>query len=225
MMTCNNINRSFVLGHRLRENIYFAPELYILMYSYSLATLIILCSAITGCLPTQDDTPLPRLYDSLEYRGNVSRLLGHGGKVVTVGSTSLATDIIWKDSSGNRRSLLELQGEVVVLNMWATWCPPCLEELPDLKAISEEYAPEGVHFIGIAIDRDHEPFKSVLDFGYLYDLHYQLILDSSATAYINYGGTGSIPMTYVIDREGFIQHIFPARVNKADLINAIESLL
>ncbi len=225
MMRCNTVRASFVLGQQTGRNIYLTPELYIKMYLYRPATFVLLCLVVTGCLPTQDDTPLPRLYDNLEYKDNVSRLLGHGGKTVTVGSKTLATDIIWKDSSGSDRSLLELQGDVIVLNMWATWCIPCLDELPYLKEISEEYAPQGVHMIGISIDRAKEPFKSVIDFGYLYDLHYQLVVDSSATAYINYGGTGTIPMTFVIDRQGYIQYIFPAKVKREDLIDAIESLL
>ena len=225
MIGCNTIEAPFVLNPLPRRNIYLTPELYMQMYSYRLVLFVILCTGISGCVPTPDDTPLPRLYDHLEYKDNVSRLLGHGGKTVTIGSSTQATDIVWKDSAGNKRSLLELQGDVVVLNMWATWCIPCLDELPYLKEISETYAPQGVHMLGISIDRVDEPFRSVFDFGYLYDLRYQLVVDSSATAYINYGGTGTIPMTIVIDRDGFVQYVFPAKVKKEDLIEAIESLL
>jgi len=180
---------------------------------------------ISGCVPTQEDTPVPRIYDSLEYKANVSRLLGDGGKNTEDQYGTIASDIIWKDSAGTERSLKALSGKVVVLNMWAAWCEPCREEMPDLQQLANDYKDNDVYVIGISIDRAREPFRSVLEFARDYSVNYQLILDSAATAYINYGGTGDIPKTYIIGRDGYIQYTFTGKATKSTLDEAIQSVL
>jgi thiol-disulfide isomerase/thioredoxin len=188
---------------------------------------VILLAGIFGCAPSpNENTPITRLYDTVSYLSNVSRLFGDGGNTVTDNIGTFASNLIWKDSSGAERSLDEFIGsEVIVLNMWATWCGPCREELPDLQEIADEYADDGVRVIGISIDRAREPFSSVYDFATYWNISYQLIVDSSAVAYMNYGGNGSIPRTYIIDRNGYIRYTVEGRATKEEFIEAIETLL
>ena len=61
-------------------------------------------------------------------------------------------DIYLPDVSGNQHSVSEWQGKILVINFWATWCPPCLKEIPEFMALQEQYADKGLQFIGIAID-------------------------------------------------------------------------
>jgi peroxiredoxin len=196
------------------------------MMLFRFSSIFIVCIALYGCVPSpEESTPLPRLYDTVEYKANVSRLFGDGGKTVIDNFGTRASDIVWKDASGTLHSLQELQGEVIVLNMWATWCVPCRRELPVFQDIADEYASSGVRMIGIAIDHVQEPFRLVSEFATDYDITFQLIVDSAATSYINYGGTGDIPRTYVIDRNGYIQHIFVGEAKKEQLVEVIEALL
>jgi thiol-disulfide isomerase/thioredoxin len=190
-----------------------------------LVTIVILTAALGGCIPTPEDAELPRIYDTLEYKLNVSRLFGDGGKLQTDANGTLASNIIWKDSTGVLRSLEEYQGNVIVLNMWASWCGPCRAELPDLQALADDYRTSGVRLVGVSIDRVQEPFRSVLEFAKDYDVTYQLIVDSAARAYLNYGGTGDIPRTYVIDRDGYLYHTFIGQVDREQLEEAIQAIL
>jgi thiol-disulfide isomerase/thioredoxin len=197
------------------------------MYFLRICCIFFLCEAMSGCLPSSegDDFSLPRIYDTVGFKANVSRLFGDGGKTVKDNTGTLASNIIWKDSLGATHSLKELGGEVIVLNMWASWCGPCRDEMPALQEIANEYTSSGLRMIGISIDRAHEPFRSVLEFAKDYGVNYQLIVDSTATAYINYGGNGDIPWTYIIDRDGYIQYSFHGQASKEQLIEAIETLL
>src|SRR5690242_21114565 len=55
---------------------------------------------------------------------------------------------------GGKASLRDFQGQVVVLNFWATWCPPCVEETPSLEKFAEQMRPQGVAVIGVSVDQD-----------------------------------------------------------------------
>lgn len=196
-----------------------------MVMTFTRAILLAGLAVLSGCLPTQEDTPLPRVYDSLEFKSNVSRLLGNGGKNVEDMYGIIASNIVWKDSAGNERSLQELSGKVIVLNMWAAWCGPCREEMPDLEQVSREYSADDVAVIGVSIDRAREPFRTVVEFAKDYSISYQLILDSAATSYLNYGGTADIPITFIIGRDGYIQYKFVGKATKSKLDEAIQSVL
>src|SRR5947209_738940 len=68
--------------------------------------------------------------------------------------TKPAPDFELKGIDGKTYKLSEFRGKVVVLNFWATWCPPCRKELPEYAEIQKEYADQGVQFIGIAVDEE-----------------------------------------------------------------------
>ena len=68
-----------------------------------------------------------------------------------ISPTSLP-DINFPDVSGNFHSISEWRGKILIINFWATWCPPCLKEIPEFIALQEQYSDIGLQFIGIAID-------------------------------------------------------------------------
>ena len=156
-----------------------------------------------GC-SSNDITPVAPI-----YQNNISTLYGNGGKITTdsVGN-KVASDIQWKDSTGVLHSLKELKGSVVVLNFWATWCVYCNQEMPELIEISNEMKSKGVQVIGVSVDRSSSVFDLVKNYVVSKGIGFQIILDPSSTTYLNYGGDGSIPWTFVIDRQGHIAHTF-----------------
>lgn len=107
------------------------------------------------------------------------------------------------DIEGEQRDITEWQGKVVVLNFWATWCPPCRRELPTFKALQNEYGAQGVQFVGISLDRD----ELVRDYARIEELNYpQLVGPSKALELSQLLGNkiGALPFTVVVDREGRI---------------------
>src|SRR5881296_4327611 len=65
--------------------------------------------------------------------------------------------------AGKPAHLTDLKGKVVVLNFWATWCPPCVEETPALNRFAAEYADKGVVVLGVSVDRDEKAYRKFLD--------------------------------------------------------------
>ena len=64
-------------------------------------------------------------------------------------------DSHFADYQGRQQSLAQWQGKILVVNFWATWCPPCREEMPYFSRLNEKYAPDGVQFVGISADPAH----------------------------------------------------------------------
>ena len=106
------------------------------------------------------------------------------------------------DTSGKEISLASLKGQIVLLDFWASWCAPCLEELPTLKGIADEYAKDGVVVIGIDLDRSEESFTQAVA---NYDLSYRQIYDGPDGPISDLYRISGIPMLYLIDQEGIIR--------------------
>jgi peroxiredoxin len=100
--------------------------------------------------------------------------------------------------------LNEYVGQVVVLNTWATWCPPCRAEMPDLEAFHQLYQDEGLTLIGINIG---ETVDKVRAFIQSYQLSFQVWLDPDERS-LRAFNTISLPSTFVIDRAGQVRLIW-----------------
>ena len=102
--------------------------------------------------------------------------------------------------SGLDGSVLEtgsLAGKVLVLNVWATWCPPCVEEMPSIQRLYEQLGPKGLRVVAVSID-DADADK-VLDWARERELTFDLLHDRSAAIERTYQTTG-VPESFVIDR-------------------------
>jgi thiol-disulfide isomerase/thioredoxin len=98
--------------------------------------------------------------------------------------------------------LSKLRGHVVLLNLWASWCPPCVEELPSLLALQHEMP--NIVVVAISIDQDQDAYRS-----FLARNHVDLLTIRDPSARINaLYGTVQIPETYVIDRNGILRRKF-----------------
>ena len=115
---------------------------------------------------------------------------------------SPAPDFTLTGLDGEPFTLSEHRGEVVVLNFWATWCLPCLAEIPALEALHQELGGEGVRIVGISQDTggadEIRPFAAELD------VTYPLLPDPAFTVAARYGSGSVLPTTIFVDREGRI---------------------
>lgn len=110
-----------------------------------------------------------------------------------------ATDLL----SGREFSLSDLRGQVVVLNYWATWCPPCRKEIPDLVRLQQDYAGQ-VMVIGVSVDKEGPAV--VTRFAQERGVNYPVILPEDP-ALLSMGSVRSLPTTFIIDREGNIKKV------------------
>jgi cytochrome c biogenesis protein CcmG/thiol:disulfide interchange protein DsbE len=118
----------------------------------------------------------------------------------------IAPDFTLKDLRGRNVSLSEYRGHVVILDFWATWCPPCNETIPELVSLEEKYGGKGVVVLGIAIDDGHSNAATLSAFSKEHKMNYSVLLGSDAVEGIY--NIRSIPTLFLLDRKGKIQHLY-----------------
>lgn len=129
-----------------------------------------------------------------------------------------------KDLDGKLRSASEWDGKVIVLNFWATWCPPCRREMPAFIEFQEAYEKKGVTFIGIALDEKN----AVVDFTDSLGINYPILIAEQEGIQLaqQYGNRLNVlPFTVVIDRRGNIVERFSREVTYKDIETLVTPLL
>lgn len=126
-------------------------------------------------------------------------------KKVTVGNAALEFSL--PDLQG--KSQILPKGDVILLNFWATWCPPCRQEMPSMVELSKKYAAKGLKVVAVSVDRDAKALKN---FVAEYKLPFLVLHDIDSAVAQSYG-VYRYPETFLIDRNGHVQ---------AHLIGAIE---
>lgn len=126
-------------------------------------------------------------------------------RVLVIIALSLMTTSVWAfsftDTKGHTQSLDAYKGKWVLVNFWATWCPPCLEEIPDLIALHDKYSKTKLAVIGIAMD--YRDPKQVTEFADSMFISYPIVLgDANIAAQI--GEVQGLPTSYLFNPEGKI---------------------
>ena len=117
-------------------------------------------------------------------------------RVINAGDTAPDFSIVTEHGRTVTRS--NFGGKLLVLNFWASWCPPCISELPSLNQFAQEYASKGVVVLGISIDKNEKLYKNFLA---QRQVAFETARDPETDISTSYG-TFQIPETYLIDRNG-----------------------
>ena len=141
--------------------------------------------------------------------------------LISVGDT--APDFSITADNGQTISVGNFGGKVLVLNFWATWCPPCIQELPSLNAFSRRFAGQGVVVLGISVDKDQKAYR---DFLARAKVSFLTARDPEQNINRDYG-TLQFPETYIIDRSGKVVQKVINATNWMDekMVNYVQSLL
>jgi thiol-disulfide isomerase/thioredoxin len=128
------------------------------------------------------------------------------------------------DLSGVAQDLKTYSGRFVVVNFWATWCVPCKEEMPDLSAIQNDYAPLGVQVIGATADAEKDKAK-VLKFVRDVKINFPVWLNVTNDQMLNFGVGKVLPATAIVNREGKIVWRKIGKIDAAELRKELDKLL
>ncbi len=121
---------------------------------------------------------------------------------------SNAPDFTVKDSQ-NKITLSQYRGQVVVLNFWATWCPPCVEEMPSLVEMQRRMKAKGVTVLAVSVDVDEGAYKQFVKD---HNVNLLTVRDPDQKSNSLYG-TSKFPETYIIDRNGVMRRKFIGAVD------------
>jgi peroxiredoxin len=150
-------------------------------------------------------------------------VLDTGANAPTIGEPAPAYAAV--DLDGNEVSLAGLQDSVFLLNIWATWCPPCRDELPVLQALHEEHADRGFKVIGVSVDSPGEQ-ERIRRFASEYGITYPLWHDPDERISTLFRAVG-VPASYLIDGAGVLRwrRVGPVHAGDTELAAAITSSL
>lgn len=118
---------------------------------------------------------------------------------------NIAPDFQLKTIEGQNVKLSDLRGQKVILNFWASWCPPCRAEMPDMQNFYQKYKDQDVTILGVNLTATEKKAEDVAAFAKEYGLTFPIVLDDQSVV----GGmyqTTSIPTSYMIDTQGVIQN-------------------
>lgn len=133
-------------------------------------------------------------------------------------------DFEMPDLEGNKHHISEWDGKTIVLNFWATWCPPCRDELPTFVELQEKYADKGLQFIGLAVDTPEnvEAFLQEIPLNFP-----NLVgeLEAMQIARIYGNDIGALPYTVIINKTGKIAFTHKGDLKKAEADELVSAIL
>lgn len=148
--------------------------------------------------------------------------------VKTVGESAgknQMVDFTWTED-GKEKKLSDYKGKVILLNFWATWCPPCKKELPALSQISTELKDKDFKMIGVSVDDNMEVLNTFLKSN---SLSYTIVFEPNqlVTKYMNATGQNQnvVPQTYLIDKNGKVVETILGARSKQDFLDLINKYL
>lgn len=124
------------------------------------------------------------------------------------------------DTEGELRNIKDWEGKVVLLNFWATWCPPCKKEIPDFIALQQEYGDKGLQIVGIAMNNNEEVNAFALEMG----INYPLMAGETESIELarRYGNQiGALPYTVVINKNGEVSSTFAGELSKKSALKLL----
>lgn len=133
-----------------------------------------------------------------------------------------APPLVLKDLKGRTLRLSDYKGKVVLLNFWATWCPPCRAEVPDLVEMQREYRRRGLQILGITYPP--QTAKEVRRFVREFKVNYPVALGTKETKAL-FDKSDTLPVTIIIDREGNVRDVIEGILLPEEFEQKIKPLL
>lgn len=133
-----------------------------------------------------------------------------------------APEFSLSDIKGGEKKLSDFQGKVLIIDFWATWCPPCRQEIPHFISLYDQYKSKGLEIIGISLDQNG--VKTVSEFIAKNKINYTVLMGNEKVNDL-YGGIAAIPTTFIVDREGNIKAKYIGYTDKEVFENKIKGLL
>jgi thiol-disulfide isomerase/thioredoxin len=134
---------------------------------------------------------------------------------------SIAPQFSRLDLAGKRVDLHALRGKVVLIDFWASWCAPCIVEIPHLIDFEKRYSPRGFEVVGVSLDDSAAPVKTVTR---RFAFNYPVLIGDAKFGNL-YGGILGLPVQFLVGRDGKILHIWTGEVTPAILEKALQSAL
>ena len=172
--------------------------------------ILVLTFIAAGCKKKEPEPP--QQAEQAEVKAEEKTTQPPGDKAPPGPSAKSAPSFTLQDLNGKTVSLSDFKGKVVVLDFWATWCPPCVKEIPHFIELYEQYKDQGFAMVGISVDR--EGIGVVESFARKYKINYPILMNDGRVANA-YGGITGIPTTFVIDRAGNIRRKYIGYRDKA----------
>ncbi len=160
-----------------------------------LATFVLL--AVQGCTSSDQDIRGGRL----EATGAIGVGAGELEPAPEIGRR--APDFTLADLEGNPVSLSDFQGKAVFINFWATWCPPCRAEMPEIESIYQKYRDQDVAVIGVDL---FEPEDKVREYVQRGGFSWSFVIDTTGVVTRNYG-ISALPTSFFLDSQGIIRAV------------------
>ncbi|MCB8980408.1 MAG: redoxin domain-containing protein [Ardenticatenaceae bacterium] len=131
------------------------------------------------------------------------------------------TDFSLGSLDGSQIALADYEGEVIIMNFWATWCPPCRAEMPGINRFYEAHQDEGLVVLAINAQEDAATVRPFIEQS---GFSFPVLLDLQGRVADQYS-TRSFPTTFIIDRNGVIQHVQTGEISESELENIVLPLL
>ena len=133
-------------------------------------------------------------------------------------------DFTLPDLNGRQQQFSQWDDKVVLLNFWATWCPPCRREMPDFIEVYTQYKDKDFIVIGVGIDDEDR----IADFVKKLAVNYPILVGGQAAMQVSYrygNNSGALPYSIIIDKKGIIRFRAGGLISRSKLISQIEPLL
>ena len=180
--------------------------------------LILVMACIAGGCKKKKTVPTQQTKDNVEIKPSQPIADSTPSKT----DSNPAPEFTLPDLNGKNVSLADFKGKIVILDFWATWCPPCIQEIPHFIELQEQYKDKGFAMLGISLDQ--AGIDVVKSFAQKYKINYPILMHDGRV-HIAYGGISYIPTTFVIDPTGNIRKKYTGYIDKAVFEADIKELL